>query len=260
MSEHMLNSVCLVGDRFAALGSHENVRTVSGFVSEVRSGVYDELAGPLLVWEGQGITPYEREYVTGALETRGLARKVLMQPNDLPAVPRSQAHKHRDANVLLSSLKRISEGQYRAALRLHPDNELLLDHQTGEHIQGMVVIEAFRQMFMAFCEKFVATALPDRHYYYVWHGMDIRFENFLFPLDADIDCTVISSDITDPARLKMTVDLALHQAGTPAAKARIDFTAHDSARLSSKEHRLAAATVSTVLGGAAAEPVLDSAA
>ncbi|GAB3128218.1 AfsA-related hotdog domain-containing protein [Streptomyces calidiresistens] len=255
MSDHRLSSVCLVGDRFAAFASHDNVRTVSQLVAEVGAGAYDTLSGPLLVWEGQGVTDYEREYVRGALDARGLGDKLLMQPNDPDPVPRAQVHKHREVNVLLSGLCELSPGRYHAALRLHSDNELLLDHQSGEHVQGMVVVEAFRQMFIACCERFTASRQPSRRYYYIWHGMDIRFERFVFPLDADIDCTVTDSRTDDPSRLAMTVDLELRQTGHRCAVARIDFTAHDAERISAKEHVIAARAVTTVLGGAGHEPL-----
>ncbi|MFD5101470.1 AfsA-related hotdog domain-containing protein [Streptomyces albidochromogenes] len=254
MSEHLLQSVCLVGDRFSSFAKHEAVRTVSGFVSAVTSGAYDDLATPLLLWEGQGVNDFDREYVRAALERAGLSRKILTQPNNPVVVPRAEAHKNREANVLLAGLQQQGEDTYRATLRLHSDNELLLDHQTGEHVQGMVAIEAFRQMFIAFCEKFVAAQWPELRHYYIWHGMDISFDNFLFPLDADITCTVVESDTSDPARLKFTVDLELHQAGTRAAHARIKFTAYDADRLGPKEHRLAGDAVANVLNGAAPEP------
>ncbi|GLF99334.1 AfsA-related hotdog domain-containing protein [Streptomyces yaizuensis] len=255
MSEHTLKSVCLVGDRFASFARHESVRTVSSFVSAVGSGTYDDLAGPMLLWEGQGIDEFDRGYIRAALERAGLSRKILMQPNNPVIAARAEAHKYREANVLVAGLQRQDDRTYRAGLRLHSDNELLLDHQTGEHVQGMVAIEAFRQMFIAFCEKFVASQWPQRKYYYIWHSMEISFDNFLFPLDADITCVVTESDTSDPAKLKFTVEQELHQTGTRAAHARTTFTAFDAARLAPKEHRLAAAAVAKALGGGAEAPV-----
>ncbi|MEU9057080.1 AfsA-related hotdog domain-containing protein [Streptomyces sp. NPDC048384] len=255
MSEEFRNILFLVGDRFRSFASHEEVRTVSQFVADVRAGEHDSLPSPLLLWESQGIGAYERDYIREVLEARGLSRKVLLQPNDPDVVSRAQAHKHREQNVLLSGLNQAGDDHYRASLRVHDDNELLLDHQTGEHVQGMVVIEAFRQMFMAFTEKFVASQWPKHRYYYIWHAMDVRFESFLFPLDAGVSCTVVSSDTTNPDRLKMTVDLEMHQAQTRAATARIDFTAYDAERLAPKEHRLAASTVTSLLGSSSNEPV-----
>ncbi|MFP1626948.1 AfsA-related hotdog domain-containing protein [Streptomyces sp. 5K101] len=256
MSEQLLKSVCLVGDRFSSFAAHDGVHTVSSFASAVRAGAYDGLTGPLLLWEGQGVSAYDRDYVRDALEAAGLTRKIIMQPNDPEVVPRAEAHKHREVNVLIAGLQQQGPDTYRAALRLHSDNELLLDHQTGEHIQGMVVIEAFRQMFMAFCDKFVASQWPEHRHYYIWHSMDISFDNFLFPLDAEVLCTVESKETDDASRLKFTVDLEMHQAGQRAARARISFTAYDADRLAPKEHRLASTAVTAVMDGAAPEPAV----
>jgi hypothetical protein len=250
MTDRFLTTVCLVGDQFHAFATHPAVRTVSGFVAEVRAGCFDKLQGPLSICWGQGVTTYDREFVCDVLRVRGLFDSVLLDSEEPPVVNRSRSHKRRESNVVLAGLRQTSEDGYRASLRLHPENELLLDHQTGEHLQGMVVIEAFRQMFVVVCEQFVAVRWPERNYCYIWHGMDLRFENFLFPVHADVDCLVRHADVRNPARLRITVDMTVHQAGNSCASARIDFTAFDNARLVGKEHQLAGQTLDAVLSGA----------
>jgi hypothetical protein len=250
MVERLLTTVCLVGDQFEAFASHPAVRTVSGFVAEVRRGCYDKLRAPLSISWGQGVTSYDREFVCDGLRGRGLLDSVLLDSEQPALVNRSRTHKRREANGVLAGLCRTAEDSYRASLRLHPENEFLLDHQNGEHIQGMVVIEAFRQMFISFCEQFVAVRWPERSYCYIWHGMDLRFENFLFPVQAEVDCLVREADLADPRRLRFAVDMTVHQAGRSCASARIDFTAHDNESFAGKEHRMAGRTVDAVLAGA----------
>jgi hypothetical protein len=250
MAERLLTTVFLVGDQFDAFATHPAVRTVSGFVAEVRAGCFDNLRGPLSICWGQGVTSYDREFVRDGLRARGLLDSVLLESEEPAVVSRSRTHKRREANAVLAGLRRTSEDSYRASLRLHPENELLLDHQTGEHLQGMVVIEAFRQMFISVCEQFVAIRWPERRYCYIWHGMDLRFENFLFPVHADVECLVRQADLADPGRLRFSVDLTVHQAGQKCASARIDFTAFDNDGLTPKEHRQAGKTLDAVLAGA----------
>jgi hypothetical protein len=222
MTERLLTTVCLVGDQFAQFATHQSVRTVSGFVAEVRAGCFDNLRGPLSISWGE----------------------------EPAVVSRSRTHKQREANAVLAGLRSTGDDTYRASLRLHPENEFLLDHQSGEHLQGMVVIEAFRQMFISVCEQFVAVRWPDRRYSYIWHGMDLRFQNFLFPVQADVECRVRDADLDDPGRLRMTVDLTVHQAGQKCASAGIEFTAFDKDGLVPKEHRAAGKTIDAVLAGA----------
>jgi hypothetical protein len=189
--------------------------------------------------------------VREGLRARGLLDSVLLESDEPALVNRSRSHKHREANAVLAGLQRTSENSYRASLRLHPENEFLVDHQSGEHLQGMVVIEAFRQMFISFCEQFVAIRWPERSYCYIWHGMDLRFENFLFPVQADVDCLVRQADLADPNRLRFAVDMTVHQGGRSCASARIEFTAYDKDKFVGKEHRMAGRTLNAVLAGAA---------
>ncbi|HEX3614140.1 MAG TPA: AfsA-related hotdog domain-containing protein [Sporichthyaceae bacterium] len=250
MTERLLTTVCLVGDQFAQFATHQSVRTVSGFVAEVRAGCFDNLRGPLSISWGQGITTYDRDFVRDGLRSRGLLDSVLLESEEPAVVSRSRTHKQREANAVLAGLRSTGDDTYRASLRLHPENEFLLDHQSGEHLQGMVVIEAFRQMFISVCEQFVAVRWPDRRYSYIWHGMDLRFQNFLFPVQADVECRVRDADLDDPGRLRMTVDLTVHQAGQKCASAGIEFTAFDKDGLVPKEHRAAGKTIDAVLAGA----------
>lgn len=61
-------------------------------------------------------------------------------------------HKHRSENTLISTPERSENGNFVAGLILHEQNELMLDHLTGQHVQGMVLTEACRQMFLAVTE------------------------------------------------------------------------------------------------------------
>ena len=63
-------------------------------------------------------------------------------------------HKHNHENVLISKPNKLEENIYLSELIVFQNNELIIDHQTGLHVQGMVLIEAIRQMFIAVVEKF----------------------------------------------------------------------------------------------------------
>ncbi|MDP1217553.1 AfsA-related hotdog domain-containing protein, partial [Klebsiella pneumoniae] len=64
-------------------------------------------------------------------------------------------HKRKKANILITSPEKRDEDNYCARLILQDASELLCDHQTGQHIQGMVLIEAARQTIIATSEKFL---------------------------------------------------------------------------------------------------------
>ncbi|MGQ0464590.1 MAG: AfsA-related hotdog domain-containing protein [Sporichthyaceae bacterium] len=250
-------TLVLVGDQFRAFAAHPGVSTVSEFVGEVRSGHYDSPQGPIgLAW-GQGTTPYDLEYVRDALTARALLDHFPIAPPPEPAAGRYSCHKRREANALVAGLRLIGEHRYSASLRLHPDNELQLDHQTGEHLQGLVVVEAFRQMLIAVCEQYVVIGLPPREYGYVWHSLAMSFDNFLFPIHTGLDCQFEHVDLSDARRVRMVATLHVDQAGTRCGTARIEFSALDARSMAVTEHRLARGRLDSLLGGSAARTLAE---
>lgn len=231
--------VYVVGNRFAGFAVHENIRTVSELVTEIQIGHHDDPETRLEVRGGQGVSSYEWQYLEDAVKRRGIAERVLLRRSLPDPAHRAEAHKHREQNVLIADLGRRDDQIFQAALLLNADNELLLDHQTGQHVQGMVVVEAARQMFLAVTERYYTHRWPERRYYFVIDSISTTFENFLFPLDAEILYLVQSAELDDPERLRFTGRIDLHQAGRRSATTEVSFTAFDTARLKGVEHRRA---------------------
>ena len=123
-----------------------------------------------------------------------------------------------------------------------------MDHQTGLHVQGMVAIEAARQMFLAVFEVGYRRRWPDREFYIVWNSHNIEFKNFVFPLPASVTATVIDCELADADKLGFEVRIEIAQGGWLAATAIVSFTAFARDRIASIERRRAekavAATVS----------------
>lgn len=246
----------LVGDQFAAF-AHPGVATVSNFVAAVRSGCYDPPQAPVRLHWGQGTTHYDLGYVRDALGARGLLDSFPIAAPSGAAAGRYSCHKRREANTLVAGLAPTEEHRYRAALVLHPDNELMLDHQTGEHLQGLVVIEAFRQMLISACEQYIVIDLPPRAYGYVWHSLQLTFENFLFPVPTSLECQFEHVDLNNPRHVRMVAELWVDQAGTRCGVARIEFSALDAHSMATTEHRLARGRLDAYLDAAADLPLAE---
>jgi A-factor biosynthesis hotdog domain len=227
----------LVGDRFRGFAETDGVRTVSQFHDEITAGVYDTCLA-LQVQCGQGLLDDDLQWIKTALCGRGLATRLALSAPPVPA-RRELVHKHQAHNVLLARPKRIAANQYSCALRIHGDNELLQDHQTGLHVQGMIVTEAVRQMFLALFEVRYRRRWPDREFYIVWNSLDIAFKNFVFPLPATVIATVIDSDLADAAKLGFEVRIEIAQGGRPATTAIVSFSAFAQDRIASIERRRA---------------------
>ena len=152
-------------------------------------------------------------------------------------------HKHRPENILISVPEQQSDGTYIADLFLHEHNELMLDHQTGQHIQGMVLTEACRQMFLAVTERFCLNDSPASKRYFVINTMNIRFYKFAFPLPAQIRYRLIEKRHLKPERLSIHADMDVLQGDQVVAGMEVKFNVFGDAYLSQREGELAAEAV-----------------
>ncbi|MFF6997585.1 AfsA-related hotdog domain-containing protein [Streptomyces sp. NPDC008313] len=232
-------TLLIVGDRFVGFASQDDVLTVTQFIEDMRLGVYSWDTRPIRVRAGQGITADEWQQVYDQALLLGLAERLEFHYEAPALAERGEAHKHRSCNTLIADLRRDGDSLFSANLRVHNDNELLIDHQTGEHVQGMVAVEAARQMFLAVSERYHASRYLDRKYYYVIESMNTGFENFLFPVDATIEYRTVSADTDNPDRLTFTAEIGIHQAGRRASVTTVSYTAFDAHVIEAKEHRRA---------------------
>ncbi|WP_158630387.1 AfsA-related hotdog domain-containing protein [Glycomyces terrestris] len=237
-------TLIVVGVRFQGFSSeHPDVLTISQLLEDLQSGLYGEAGEEISLRPGQGVTAADWDRLHAVVRRVGVAHRMLLEPHATEPLGTDEVHKRQESNALIAALRSTGPGVYRAALRIHNDNELLLDHQTGQHVQGMVVVEAARQMFLAVTERYYVD--PERRggYYFVIDSMRTSFENFLFPLAAEIEYQVTRADVGDPTRLSFTAEIGVHQAGRRCALTEVAFTAFESELIEGKEHRRAAHAV-----------------
>lgn len=231
--------VWVVGECFQSFAELDRVYTVSGLVRHLRELDPSAHDGGLAVRIGQGVGGYEREYLRSVIDRRGLGDRVYLAVPEVALARRDVVHKHRQSNVLLGDIRQVQLTGFVAALRLADENELLLDHQTGQHVQGMVVVETVRQMFLGVFETGYRHRWPLREYYVVWGRTKLDFQNFLFPLPAEVRCEVREARLSDPEKLEFEVVMDIEQGGRPVARAEVGFAAFDVVRIGPIERRRA---------------------
>jgi hypothetical protein len=225
----------------------ENVQGVSQFISSLHKGQYDDAEGHGVLHLGQGISAYDERFIREELAHRNLSGRWLIQGRGGLKASRSQVHKHREKNVLIADLEPLGQNRFRSRLVVDDDSELLLDHATGWHVSGMVILEAMRQMGMAVTERFCDLSTLGGQRGFIIQNWNTSFANFLFPLAAHIICTVEPVSSARAKRLEFRADLRVMQCERCAAQASIEFAVLEQDSLNSIEERFARAAVKQVV-------------
>jgi hypothetical protein len=151
---------------------------------------------------------------------------------------RRLSHKHRPENTLISEPRRVAGDVFEMDLLLDENCDVMGDHQTGQHLQGMVLMEAARQAFLAVTEAFF---LPqdNTRFYFVINKFAADYKRFAFPLDATIRYEITAKDTSNPLRQSFAADINIMQCGMKAAGFTTEFTTFEDARISAREDALA---------------------
>lgn len=186
---------------------------------------------------GQGISDRDRKLLTHLAQANGLS--VHDAVTDGERAGRAVCHKHHPQNQLISAPRAIGEDRFEADLLLDDRNEILSDHLTGCHLQGMLLIEATRQMFIAVGEtQYRHLGVPDEAYV-VFDRIETRFETFAFPIPTRIEQQVTSVKSDRPGRVSFTAVVEIHQVQGPVASSEVSYTIFDRAALQPREEKLA---------------------
>lgn len=149
----------------------------------------------------------------------------------------SFSHKHVTHNTLIGTPRQIGRNEFEVPLNIDERCELMGDHQTGQHLQGMVLVEAFRQSFLAVTETYFPIESWKKTYFVI-NEMTSGFESFVFPLPAHIDYRIINRDVNE-RRARYKVEMAAVQNGVECATTRVTFTVYEAGVIAAKEAELA---------------------
>jgi hypothetical protein len=246
--QNKTKTVVLVGEQFHGFAALPGVRTVSEFTTEVAAGEYTGTDQYVEIARGQGVSENALDDLRATIGRLEMDERVHISDDSGCRAGGDVVHKHNSENVLLSNLRQLGPQTFAAWLRVDGGNELLQDHQTGLHVQGMVGVEATRQMFLALFEVGYRHRWPSNKYFMVWNSMEIDFENFLFPVSATVTATVLKADLHDPSKLDFRVRIEIQQSGRRASCATVGFTAFEWQRIGAIEQRRAVAALTKLHG------------
>ncbi|MGD9919504.1 MAG: AfsA-related hotdog domain-containing protein [Paenirhodobacter sp.] len=194
---------------------------------------------------GQGISDEERQILK--LLVKACGGRVHDLAADDRRAGRSVCHKHYAQNQLISLPRPVGKDVFEADLLLDDRNEILSDHLTGCHLQGMLLVEATRQMFIAVGETQYPELDVPKDAYVVFDRIETRFETFAFPLPTVLRQTVTSTKTDRPGRVGFTAVVELTQPQGRVARSEVSYTIFDRAALQPKEEKLARLAVEAVM-------------
>lgn len=223
MENPTIDALILVGDRFAAFAGQRGVLTVAQFSADLKAGAYHRYPSPLRLVRGQGVDDptWSRLLDQLSLVPPGVL-DIRLDPQPVP-VPREEVHKRRPENVLIGDLHRTGPGSYHADLCVDPFNDLLLDHVSGQHVQGMVLVEACRQMMLAAAirDHSPATGTPPA---FLMRSLATEFDRYLYPVPAELE---LNLEQVGPARrglVELSGTVLVRQAGEVVARCTCAFS------------------------------------
>lgn len=151
---------------------------------------------------------------------------------------RNLVHKENIANSMISTPVKVTESLYEADVLIDDQCDDIRDHVTGQHIPGMILVEASRQMFLAVTEQFYLKN-HSADSYFVINKCNVEYRKFVFPLDIKITYAVNSFTSSKPGTYRFSVAMEVRQNDEICVLVNYEFSTYDAIFLSGKENQAA---------------------
>ena len=228
-------SIYVVGDRFAHFGALNGATTVSHLAASFDGEAF--ASAPARFAIGQGVSESWLQYLRSRALALGLEVEFVEVPPLSTRTGRSFAHKHRRHNILITDPQERAPLQYLSYLVIDDECELMTDHTTGHHLQGMLLIEAARQSFLAATERFLLES-KEKHYFVI-NDLSATYYKFAFPITTEVEVVVSDVDRSRTDRLLATANVRFMQQGECVASVRFAYTAMLESKLQKREAEMA---------------------
>jgi len=131
--------------------------------------------------------------------------------------PAANTHKSELDNVMVTQPAKTSSHGYEVGFILNNARDRLLDHITGMHVSGMVLIEAARQASIACTEIEFKLTGPDSNSSFMWTGMSANFTKFAFPVPTRIQLVLKTLSTESANRKSLESHVSFFQGKTEIA-------------------------------------------
>src|SRR5690606_3442439 len=172
--------------------------------------------------------------------------------------PLALTHKRELRNVLVSEPVGAADGAHCFELLVDDEQDRLSDHVTGQHVGGMLLIEAARQASIVAIERQCRREDGLPPWGLVLQNFQARFDNYVFPLPTRIRVRIDESVLSDTQR-ELAIEVEFEQAGKAVCGVDFSVRLYPSDLLSKLETRRADQAIAAVLNAAREEGALADA-
>ncbi len=227
--------IYIVGDKFEHFSKHEGVYTFTSFIN-LLSDSEKKFKCDFLVL-GQGLDIEEKNILKALVKHAEIG--CIQEPIE-PLASTTISHKHQVKNIMISEPFYIeSKNSYKSCLVLNDDCAEMSDHVTGQHIQGMVLTEAARQMMLAVAEKYILKDCEKDNSYCALLKVTAHFKHFGFPISTQIFHEILELSNDKPGKYKARTNTTFIQNNKIITSVEIDYLFNDKKMLYEKEEKMA---------------------
>lgn len=137
------SEIIVVGNKFHNFTNIQGAMTVSEFSGLVEEGFNGKVAPTKIIF-GQGVSDSWVVHLKSKLDLLDIKIEVAGDKSILARTSGRLSHKVKRHNILISDPLISGSQKYVMNLCIDDECELMADHTTGSHIQGMILIEAAR--------------------------------------------------------------------------------------------------------------------
>lgn len=231
----------IVGNKFNTFATNPGVLTVSSFL-EMLDKIENQIDANEYIL-GQGITESQEKNIYTKIHTKNLMNKISVHFREYTKPESKITHKKKRKNVMITTPVQVSQNLYRSHLDIDDSCAEMSDHVTGHHLQGMVLIEAARQLMLAVSELYYLDFKRKGKMYFILNSIRTEFKGFMFPIKSTIEYEVLEHNKKDNGTLSSNVVVKFFQIGELKTEVYINFTAYDAIKMSSKEQGIALSTL-----------------
>lgn len=202
MNKRML----IVGNKFSDFSINDNVIMLKDIEILIKN---KKLSDMDIYYElGQGVSEDKIHKLISLSIEYNFRDKLLFEP--IKKCRTKHVHKSELKNSLITLPIRIAGNIYESMIYIDDENEIMSDHVTGQHLQGMLFSEASRQMFLAVTEEFYPNN-KEEHISFAWKKSDVIFHNYAFPVKTKLIFEISKCSSVKKDRCDFSANISIYQ-------------------------------------------------